>query len=63
MSNKIKIALADDRELFRKGIRFLLERKVAFNVIFEVSNGKDLINFINNTEELPGIILITFCSS
>jgi hypothetical protein len=33
--NKNKIALADDQELFRKGIRFLLEREVAFNVIFE----------------------------
>ena len=58
MSNKIKIALADDEELFTTEIRFLLEREFAFNIVFEASNEKELIDVINNTEELPDIILM-----
>ena len=42
----INIAIADDEQLFRKGIRFLLEREANFNVIFEAENGKELIDFI-----------------
>jgi len=55
---KINIAIADDEELFRKGIRFLLEREASFNVLFEAENGKKLIDFITNTEEFPDIILM-----
>lgn len=55
---KINIAIADDEQLFRKGIRFLLERETNFNVIFEAENGKELIDFITNTEEFPDVILM-----
>lgn len=55
---KINIAIADDEELFRTGIRFLLERETSFNVIFEAQNGKELIDFIANTEEFPDVILM-----
>jgi DNA-binding NarL/FixJ family response regulator len=55
---KINIVIADDEELFRKGIRFLLEREPNFNISFEAENGKKLIDFIKTTEELPDIILI-----
>ena len=55
---KINIAIADDEELFRKGIRFLLEREANFNVSFEAENGQELINFIKKTKELPDIILM-----
>ena len=33
MKNKIKILLADDELLFRKGIMFLLEREKNFEII------------------------------
>ena len=46
MSDKIKIALADDEELFRKGIYFLLQREANFEVIFEAANGNQLIDSI-----------------
>ncbi|TVZ56584.1 two component transcriptional regulator, LuxR family [Lutibacter sp. Hel_I_33_5] len=54
----INIIIADDEELFRKGISFLLEREKNLNIIFEASNGKELIDFIDVTEELPDIILM-----
>jgi len=55
---KINIAIADDEQLFRKGIRFLLEREANFNVLFEAENGQELIDFISNTEEFPDVILM-----
>lgn len=55
---KINIAIADDEQLFRKGIRFLLEREANFNVIFEAENGKELIDFMTTTEEFPDVILM-----
>jgi len=55
---KINIAIADDEELFRKGIRFLLEREVHFNISFEAENGKKLIGFLSTTKEVPDIILM-----
>ncbi|WP_299015605.1 response regulator transcription factor [uncultured Polaribacter sp.] len=56
--NTINIAIADDEELFRAGIRFLLEREPNFNIVFEAKNGQELINFIANTEEFPDVILM-----
>lgn len=58
MSNTIKIILADDEELFRKGIYFLLEREKNFEVIFEASNGSELINHLKNSDSYPDIILM-----
>lgn len=58
MENKIKIVLADDEQLFRKGIRFLLEKEKNLDVIFEAENGQKLIDFISTTEEFPDVILM-----
>lgn len=55
---KINIVIADDEELFRNGIRFLLEREPNFNISFEAENGKKLVDFIRTTEEFPDIILM-----
>ena len=55
---QINILIADDEQLFRSGIRFLLERESNFNIIYEAENGKELITFINKTEELPDVILM-----
>ncbi|APZ45989.1 DNA-binding response regulator [Polaribacter reichenbachii] len=54
----INIVIADDEELFRKGIRFLLEKEFNFNIIYEAENGKDLINFIVNTKIVIDVILM-----
>lgn len=55
---KINIAIADDEELFRKGIRFLLEKESNFNISYEAENGKNLINFITYTKKVPDVILM-----
>ena len=58
MADKIKIALADDEVLFRKGISFLLQREPDLEVIFEANNGRELVDFIQETDTLPDIILM-----
>ncbi|MGJ8760003.1 MAG: response regulator [Polaribacter sp.] len=58
MMNKINIIIADDEELFRKGIRFLLERENNFSITYEAENGKELIDFLSYTEHTPDIILM-----
>lgn len=57
MSEQIHIAIADDEQLFREGIRFLLERQPNFSVVFEANDGQDLVNFLSNTTKLPDIVL------
>lgn len=57
MKNTIKIAIADDEQLFRKGISFLLEKEERFEIILEAENGQQLIDAIN-PENFPDIILM-----
>ena len=61
MTDIIKIALADDEVLFRKGIAFLLQRRKNIDIIFEASNGEELVaflreNHVNGTN--PDVIVI-----
>ncbi|XLS30633.1 response regulator [Flavobacteriaceae bacterium M23B6Z8] len=58
MSAKIKIALADDEVLFRKGIAFMLQRESDFKIVFEADNGRELTDYIKETEDLPDIVLM-----
>jgi DNA-binding NarL/FixJ family response regulator len=58
MMFKTKIALADDEVLIRKGIRAILEQEDNFEVIFEASNGTELLDFLTATKDLPEIILM-----
>ncbi len=51
--------LADDELLFRKGVVFMLEREKNIEIIFEASNGEELVNYLNdNQNNLPDIILM-----
>ncbi|TDD75295.1 response regulator transcription factor [Flavobacterium caseinilyticum] len=59
MSKTIKIILVDDEILFRKGISFLLGREQNIDIIFEASNGDELISFLqNNKNNHPDIIIM-----
>ncbi|GAB3711514.1 response regulator transcription factor [Flavobacterium koreense] len=58
MDNIIKIVLADDEELFRKGIYFLLQREKNIEVVFEASNGAEIIDYLKACETQPDIILM-----
>ncbi len=54
----IKVALVDDEVLFRKGISFLLQKEKNIEVLFEASNGEELISHLNNNETKPDIIIM-----
>ncbi|MEO8235628.1 MAG: response regulator transcription factor [Flavobacterium sp.] len=58
MNHKIKIILADDEILFRKGISFLLQREKNIEIIFEVSNGSELLSFLQESTIHPDIIMM-----
>jgi DNA-binding NarL/FixJ family response regulator len=58
LMQKIKIILVDDEILFRKGISFLLQREENIEIIFEASNGDEIITFLNNNATHPDIILM-----
>ena len=58
MNPTINIAIADDEELFRKGVTFLLERESNFNLLFEAENGQDLIDKLKSCKQQPDIILM-----
>jgi DNA-binding NarL/FixJ family response regulator len=58
MDDKIKIILADDEILFRKGISFLLQREKNIEIIFEVSNGSELLSFLKESTIHPDIIMM-----
>ena len=58
MKNPIRIILADDEILFRKGVAFLLEREQNMDIIFEASNGNELISFLKENDNHPDIIIM-----
>ena len=58
MSSKIKIVIADDEQLFRKGMRFLLEKTDEFEIIFEAEDGSELVDLLKTSEVIPDIILM-----
>ncbi|GAA3781373.1 response regulator transcription factor [Flavobacterium ginsengiterrae] len=58
MNANIKIALVDDEVLFRKGISFLLQREENIEIVFEASNGEDLVNKLLENEIKPDIIIM-----
>lgn len=58
MDNSIKIVLVDDEVLFRKGISFLLQREKNIEIVFEASDGNELITFLKDNDDLCLDIII-----
>jgi DNA-binding NarL/FixJ family response regulator len=54
----IRIALADDEPLFRSGISFLLQRETNIDVVFEASDGLELLKKLEAPDMVPEIILM-----
>src|SRR6185437_12661120 len=54
----IRIALADDHGIVRKGISEIISTFGNFNVEIEASNGKELLTKIEATEDLPDICVL-----
>ncbi|GHE67805.1 MULTISPECIES: response regulator transcription factor [Roseivirga] len=42
----IRVAIADDHKLFREGLRFLMDQMDNLEVVFEASNGRELLETI-----------------
>ena len=53
----IQIALVDDHRLFRSGITSLINNLKGFNILFEASNGEEMIRKISSRLK-PDIILL-----
>lgn len=58
MSSIIKIAIADDEELFRQGISFILGKEQNFEIIIQAENGQELLDLLKENEDVPDIILM-----
>ena len=46
----IKVAIADDHKLFRQGIHFLIEQMYDLELVFEASNGNELLAKLESIE-------------
>jgi DNA-binding NarL/FixJ family response regulator len=56
---KINIAIVDDELLFRKSIAFLLNREQQFDVVFDGSDGEELLDYLSNKRNVcPDIVLM-----
>jgi DNA-binding NarL/FixJ family response regulator len=54
--SKINIAIVDDHQLFRSGLRFILENQEDMEVVFEASNGKQFLEFLKKYK--PDLVLM-----
>lgn len=58
MNHEIRIAIADQDFLARKGFFFILNRKKEFKILFEAESTTQLLNILEHSEILPSIILM-----
>lgn len=54
----MRVAIADDEELFRKGISMLLSDFEGIELAFEAANGQELLHQLAAFEILPDILLL-----
>ncbi|MEZ4778660.1 MAG: response regulator transcription factor [Flavobacteriaceae bacterium] len=55
---KIKLILADDEELFRVGMSHILSKDPEIEIVFQASNGKEVLEYLATSEELPDMIIM-----
>jgi len=54
----ITLALVDDHEITRKGIKTIIELHPNIKVILEASNGKELLDQLENARVLPAVAIL-----
>ncbi len=54
--NTLKIAIVDDHEMFRSGIKLILAQNQQWQVVIEAVNGEDFLLQLNHT--IPDIVLL-----
>ena len=52
----VRILLADDHTILRKGLRLLLEREPDFGVIAEASNGREAVDTVSR--DVPDVVIM-----
>lgn len=57
--NKIKVVIADDHLIFRKGLRKILDEVRSLNIVGEACNGSELVTIA--TKLKPDIIIVDVC--
>lgn len=55
-SSKIQVAIIDDHQLFRNGLKFIIGNESDMEVVIEASNGKQFLDFLPNLQ--PEIALM-----
>ena len=58
MKQNIRIVIADDHELVRKGLKVMLEDEPNINIVGECENGFDLVNLV--MAENPDLLIIDY---
>ncbi len=53
---KIGVAIVDDHQLFRNGLKFIINNEPDIEVVIEASNGKEFLNYLNSLK--PDVILM-----
>lgn len=53
-----KIGIIDDEFLFAKGLELMLKQEEQFDVKIIGQNGKELLNYLDQTNEMPDVILL-----
>lgn len=54
----IKVAIADDEALFRKGMGMLIDDFEGIEYVLEAGNGQELIEKLDATEQVPQVVLL-----
>lgn len=54
----IPIAIVDDHTLMSKALENMIAENIKYNVVINQPNGEDFINALQNTSELPAVVLM-----
>ena len=58
MNDTIRIGVVEDQDLFRQGIRLIVETWEDMEVMFESEDGYSVIDKLNRVSELPHVLLV-----
>ena len=53
---KIQVAIVDDHQLFRNGLKFIIGNESEMEVVIEASNGKEFLFYLDNLK--PDVVLM-----